>query len=68
MKKGQIKELRTKSEADIYKMLVKEKDDLTKIMLDLKSKKLRNVTLPANKKKIIAVISTVIREKELAKI
>lgn len=67
MKKNQIKELRSKTEAELTKMLASHKEDLAKIMIDLKSKKLRNVALVTTKKKMIAVISTFIAEKELVK-
>jgi len=67
MKKHQIKELKTKSEAELSKMLIKEKEDLAKIMIDLSSKKLRNVALVTNKKKMIAILSTFITQKELLK-
>lgn len=67
MKKSQMKELRSKTEKELTSLLAKEKDDLEKIMIDLASKKLRNVALVKNKKKMIAVLSTFITEKELTK-
>lgn len=67
MKKSQIKELRSKTEKELTNLLAKEKDDLEKIMIDLESKKLRNVALVKNKKRMIAVLSTFICEKELVK-
>lgn len=67
VKKSQIKELRSKTDKELTNMLTKEKDDFAKIMIDLASKKLRNVALVTNKKKMIAVLSTFIAEKELMK-
>ncbi|MBI3380029.1 50S ribosomal protein L29 [Candidatus Gottesmanbacteria bacterium] len=68
MKKSQIKELNAKTEAELNKMLSSQKEDLAKIMIELQSKKLKNVALVTNKKKMIAVISTKLTEKELAKV
>lgn len=68
MKKSQIKEFRSKTKTELGKMLQIQKDDLAKIMIDLNSKKLRNVALVTNKKRILAVILTLMREKELIKV
>lgn len=64
MKKNQIKELRSKDTKELSKMLSNHREDLSKIMVDLRSRKLRNVAIVANKKKSIAIISTLIKEKE----
>lgn len=68
MKKNQIKEFRSKNNQELAKMLIAQKEDLARIYIDLKNRKLRNTALVTNKKKIIAVISTVITQKEMAKI
>lgn len=68
MKKSQIKELKTKPEEELRKMLVSQKKDLSKIMIDLFARKLRNVALVKNKKEMIAIISTALAEKQLKKI
>lgn len=68
MKKTQVKELKSKTEVELAKMLHSQKEELVRIFIDLKSKKLRNVALVTNKKKMIAVISTILAEKELAKV
>lgn len=68
MKKSQIKELKSKETEELTKMLLANKEDLIKIMVDLKSRKLKNTALPANKKRIIAVIMTILHEKEMAKV
>lgn len=67
MKKSQIKELRVKDSKDLLGMIWKEKEDLTRIMIDLNTKKLRNTSLVTKKKNIIAVISTILKEKEMQK-
>lgn len=67
MKKSLIKELRSKTNAELKKMLDSQKEDLTRVLIDLKSRKLRNTALVTNKKKMMAVISTLLAEKELAK-
>lgn len=67
MKKSQIKELRAKTEGELEKMLSKEKEDLARIMIDLNTRKLRNVALVTNKKNMVAVISTLLTERKLVK-
>lgn len=68
MKTNQIKELRSKNNQELEKMLTTQKEDLARIFIDLKNRKLRNTALVTNKKKMIAVISTLINEKEMAKV
>lgn len=65
MKKSQIKELRAKTEAELKKMVLSQREDLARIFVDLRSRKLKNVALVTNKKKAIATILTLLREKEL---
>lgn len=68
MKKSQIKELKAKPENELRKMLLSQKEDLSKIKIELQAKKLRNVALITNKKKMIAVISTILAERKLGKV
>lgn len=67
MKKSQIKELRAKESTDLSKMILKEKEDLIRIMIDLNTRKLRNTSLVTKKKNMIAVIKTILTERELQK-
>lgn len=67
MKKSQIKELRVKESTDLSKMILKEKEDLVRIMIDLNTRKLRNTSLVTKKKNMIAVIKTILTERELQK-
>lgn len=68
MKTNQIKELRSKNSQELEKLLTIQKEDLTRIFIDLKNKKLRNTALVTNKKKMIAVILTIIAQKEIKKV
>ncbi len=68
MKKRLIKEWRLKNTEELNKILLTQREDLVRIMIDLKSKKLRNTALVGNRKKTISVISTIINEKESVKI
>lgn len=68
MKKNQLRELKAKDLKELIKMLKEERDELAKILLDLNSNKLRNVSLKKIVRKNIAQIQTLIREKELTKI
>lgn len=68
MKKSLIKEWRSKNTEELNKILLSQKEDLVRIMIDLKSRKLKNTALVGNRKKTISVISTLINEKETAKL
>lgn len=67
MKKSQIKEMRARDSKELGKMLLKEKDDLTRILIDLNTRKLKDTSLVTRKKEKIAVILTLLKEKELQK-
>ena len=60
MKRRQIKELSTKSKNELVALLVKEQEDLAKINLERKARRLKNVALISEKKKDIARINTFI--------
>lgn len=68
MKTNQIKELRSKNIQELKKILMTQKEDLSRIFIDLKNRKLQNTALMTNKKKMIAIISTFITQKEMAKV
>ena len=68
MKKKETKELTLKSPEELQVMLGKVRKELAKIILEIKSGRMKNVSLARNKKKDIAKILTVIRDKELNKI
>lgn len=68
MKKSLIKEWRSKNTEELKKILLTQREDLVRIMIDLKSKKLRNTALVGNRKKTISVLSTLINEKETEKL
>ncbi len=68
MKKSLIKEWRSKNIEDLKKILFSQRADLVRILIDLKSKKLKNTAVVGTKKKTISVISTLINEKEIVKI
>lgn len=68
MKKSLIKEWRSKNIEELKKILSSQREDLVRILIDLKSKKLKNTAVVGNKKKIISVISTLINEKEIVKV
>lgn len=67
MKAKGKKELINKSLIELKTLLKQAKEELLKLKIDLVSKKLKNVHSYALKRKEIAQISTVIREKELTK-
>ena len=68
MKKSLIKEWRSKNKAELDKIILSQRDDLVRILIDLKSSKLKNTAVIGNKRRTIAIISTLLKEKETAKI
>lgn len=68
MKKSLIKEWRSKNKAELDKIILSQRDDLVRILIDLKSNKLKNTAVIGNKRRTIAIISTLLKEKETAKI
>jgi len=65
MKKNELKAVRTKSSAELAKMLDDKTADLEKVRLDLVSGKEKNLKKAKNLKKEIAQVLTVINEKTL---
>ena len=68
MKKSLIKEWRSKNKVELDKIILSQRDDLVRILIDLKSNKLKNTAVIGNKRRTIAIISTLLKEKETAKI
>ncbi len=65
MKKSVFKDLRNKSEEELKKMVADTKKELVKIMVQHKSGKLKDVMLSRRKKKDIARMLTILREKKI---
>jgi len=58
-----VKELRTKENAELNKILQDKKMELVKLRFDWKNKKLKNTNLIKETKKDIARILTILRER-----
>lgn len=67
MKLKDKKEIFTKPEKELKKMLVQAKEDLFKFNMELAQRKLKNTRQIFWKKKEIAFILTALREKQLVK-
>jgi ribosomal protein L29 len=67
MKKKDFKDLNAKETKDLVKMVVAKKDDLAKIIPNLKAGKEKNLKKSKNLKKEIAQLLTLIQEKEVMK-
>ena len=67
MKRKQIKELAIKTKIELMTLLGKEEEDLAKLLLEKKARRLKNVALVSEKKKDIARIKTFLRDLELTK-
>lgn len=65
MKKTVRKDLATKSIDELQSMLGKEKEEISKAKLYRRVKKVKNVRELFIKRKTVAVIKSIIREKEL---
>lgn len=68
MKKREIKELRSKNLKELTQSLKNLKSELAKIIIERNARRLKNTALVRGKKKDVARILTVIREKELEKV
>ncbi len=66
MKTKDRKDLFTKTEKELKKILLDAKDNLFNLKLDLSQNKLKNTTSIMLKRKEIAWILTALREKEIA--
>lgn len=67
MKKKDLKELQGKTIAELKAVFNEKKAELVKLKLNLVSKKIKNVHTFREKRKELARILTLIREKELIK-
>lgn len=67
MKRNDAKELFTKTDKELLELLKREKDDIAKISMELALQKIKNVAAVGEKKKTIARILTILRQRELAK-
>ena len=65
MKRNQIAQLRSKSAAELKKILEETRNGVKMLIVETKAKKLKNVASVGQKRKDIACILTLIREKEL---
>lgn len=65
MKRRDLKELTTKSKEELIKMLKEYQDEVEKITIQEKAGRLKNVMLSSQKRKDIARILTMIRNKEI---
>ncbi|MBM3283361.1 50S ribosomal protein L29 [Candidatus Gottesmanbacteria bacterium] len=65
MKKNQIAQLRLKSAEELKAMLSQGRNEIKKLLVEVKARKLKNTASVGQKKKDIAQILTFIREKEL---
>ncbi len=65
MKSKQLKELKEKSINELEELLKTHQAELIKVKTELATKKLKNTCSPRKKRKDIAQIKTLIREKQL---
>ena len=65
MKKREVKDLFSKEVSELEKNLAQLKKDAAKLIIERRSKKNKNISLIGEKKKDIARILTVIRQKEI---
>ncbi|HEY4499756.1 MAG TPA: 50S ribosomal protein L29 [Candidatus Paceibacterota bacterium] len=64
MKKKALEQLRNKPEAELREEMKKKKDTLWDMQVDLQSGKVKNVREIRSIKQTIAIIQTVLREKQ----
>lgn len=67
MKKKDLTEIKSLEEIKLQSMIKKAKEELSDLILDKNMKKLKDLKSPSKKKKEIAKILTVLRQKELLK-
>ena len=67
MKTKDKKELHTKTEDELTKMLQDAQEDLMKLKLDKAQNKVKNTSELSNIRRKIAIIKTILKEKELSK-
>lgn len=64
MKKKTLEQLRNKPEAELHADMKKKKDTLWDMQVDLQSGKVKNVREIRSIKQTIAIIQTILREKQ----
>jgi ribosomal protein L29 len=65
MKKKDINDLRSKSIADLVKLVGEKKLELAKVSVEMKTSQEKNIKKARNLRDEIAKISTIIREKQI---
>ncbi len=65
MKKKEIQLWRTKSEQELKAQIFQVENELVKLRLELKTGKLKNTRAVSRKRQELAIICTLLREKEL---
>ncbi len=66
MKKKEFKDLETKTEAELAKLVVDLRGQVTKVKLDLAARRLKNTNVIKNLRRDLARNLTVLRQKQLA--
>ncbi len=67
MKTNEKKELHTKPEAELQKMLKDNREQLMKLKLEQAQAKLKNTSELSNVRRTIAMLMTILNEKEMIK-
>lgn len=67
MKKNQLKELHTKTVGELTSLIQKSEVELTKLKMDLRAGKLKDVQSLNKKRDDLAKMKTIFREKKLRK-
>jgi ribosomal protein L29 len=65
MKKKELKDLHLKTKEELQGLMKKAQEELLKSKMDKQAGKLKNAHLPARKRHNLAIIKTLIKEKEL---
>jgi ribosomal protein L29 len=68
MKKSQLKELQAKTEGELHKQILSSREDLAKQQVLVRSGKLKYTASLRDKRKKIACMLTILRQKELVKV
>ena len=66
MKKKELNQLRTKTSRQLKSLAEKTTQEIFKLKMEQKTNRLKNVYLVAQKRHDLAIIKTILREKELA--
>lgn len=65
MKKKNLKELRTKTIKELRESIIKAEEELVKLQVDKEAGKLKNVHQLTKKRNELAILKTILKEKEL---